>query len=101
MEIAIQVIWWIALIAALIGTLVVLKQVVIILGILQSIHHLSGRTLEAARGIEANVRSAPTLPPLDDPSAAFHQAAAELRAAVESLESRLGALAAGRLQGGR
>jgi hypothetical protein len=99
MDVAIQVIWWIALIAALAGTVVVLKQVFIILGTLQAIHQLSVKTLEAARGIEANVRSTPQLPSLDDPSRAFHAATEELSAAIDSLSARLGHLAAGRLKG--
>lgn len=54
METAIIVVWWGALIVALILTLVILKLVVLIVRTEREILQLAHTTLTAARGIEAN-----------------------------------------------
>lgn len=95
---AIQVIWWIAIVIALAATLVVLKQVSLILRELKGIHHLSTVTLKAAHGMAANLEKTSSLPSLDEPSAAFLAVAHELRTAVESMERKIDAVSRGRAQ---
>lgn len=97
METAIQVIWWIALIVALVGTLIILKQVFLILRVLSGIHRLGAITLEAARGIAGNVEQVPSLSALDEPQQRFRSAAGDLADAVESLRMKFTRLAEGRL----
>lgn len=101
METAIIVVWSLGLIVALIATMVILKQVSMILGVLQGIHRLGEITRDAARGIAANVEVVPDLGSIDQPVSSFAAAAAGLRANVERLEQKLDMLAGARLPGGR
>lgn len=54
METGIQVIWWVGLIVALLVTLVILKEVAVVLRTLKDIHQLSEHVHKAALGIAAN-----------------------------------------------
>jgi|SRR5215216_7301808 sensor histidine kinase regulating citrate/malate metabolism len=54
MDTSIIVVWWIALIIALILTLIVLKLVILVVRTERDILRLAHRTLPAARGIAAN-----------------------------------------------
>ena len=54
METAVIVVWWVALVVALILTLVVLKLVVLIVRTEREILQLANITLPAARGIATN-----------------------------------------------
>lgn len=54
METSIIVVWWIALIIALILTVVVLKLVILVVRTERDILRLAHRTLPAARGIASN-----------------------------------------------
>ncbi|MBW3671591.1 MAG: hypothetical protein KY432_07960, partial [Acidobacteria bacterium] len=74
---------------------VVLKQVSLILRELKGIHHLSTVTLKAAHGMAANLEKTPSLPSLDEPSAAFLAAAHDLRTAVESMERKIAGISPG------
>lgn len=95
METAIQVVWWIGLAGALTATAVILKEVALIVRELRAIHKLAEITREAARGLADGVAAAPRLRGLDDPARSLSQAADALRAAAESVEQRLDALAGG------
>lgn len=55
MDTAILVIWWVGLLAALVPTLVILKEVVLMLSTLRAILTLSGIIETAARGIVEHV----------------------------------------------
>lgn len=101
MDIAIIIIWSIGLIVALLATLVILKEVALVLRALKGIHTLSVITLEAARGIVRNVDPVPTLPSIEQPVHDFAAAAAALRSAVDRVERKLEMLADARLPGGR
>ena len=61
MRTAIEVIWWIGLLGALVPTLVILKEVSLLLRVLTDIHRLGIYTRDAARGIAINVDVAPQL----------------------------------------
>jgi hypothetical protein len=54
MRTAILVVWWIGLLGALVPTLVILKQSLLVLGTLQDILRLARLTADAARGTAAN-----------------------------------------------
>jgi hypothetical protein len=86
MTTAIQVVWWIGLIGALPATLVILKEVTLVLRALRDIHRLAVITRMAARGVAANLECVPrlaTLPERARPLVAAHVA---VRAAGASLE---------------
>ena len=101
MQTAIIIIWSIGLIVALIATVIILKQVTIVLRALKGIHRLGIITRDAARGIEANVEAVPRLPSLDEPARELTHASTALREAVERVERRLSMLADARLPGGK
>lgn len=54
MDTSIIVVWWIALIGALVLTVVVVKLVLLVVRTERDILHLAGRTLPAAQGIASN-----------------------------------------------
>ena len=86
MTVTIQVVWWIGLVGALGATLVVLKEVALVLRALRDIHRLAVITRRAARGVAANLECVPrlaTLPERAQPLVAAHGA---VRAAAASLE---------------
>ncbi len=85
METAIQVVWWIGLIGALILTLVILKEAALLLRVLRDIHQLAELTREAARGVAGNVGVAPKL-------AGAPQLALELRDSVHGLARAAGSI---------
>lgn len=91
MEAAIQVVWWIGLLGALILTLVILKEVALVVRTLRGIHELAGRTAEAARGVARHVSVGSGL-------ADVSEAAPALRNAAHSLAQAAGALNRGILQ---
>lgn len=78
MEIAIQVVWWIGLLGALLVTLFVLKQVFLLLRVLKDIHRLGEIIRDAARGLADNAVEIPRLQELAEP-------AREMRAAVDKI----------------
>ena len=61
MRTAIEIIWWIGLLGALPPTLIIIKEVVLMLRVLKDIHTLGVYTRDAARGIASNVAVAPQL----------------------------------------
>lgn len=101
MDTAIQVIWWIAIVVALIGTVVILKQVALILRTLSGIHRLSVRTLEAARGIARGVEAVPSLPALGESSRALRSSTSDIATAADSIERKLTALSSAETRGGQ
>lgn len=55
METAVLVVWWIGLVGALVLTLIILTQVLLVIGTLRGILRLAELTRDAAGGIAANV----------------------------------------------
>lgn len=95
METAIQVIWWIGLAGALVATLVILKQVSLMLRVLRDIHHLAKFTRDASRGIAGNLQAVPRLGGAAEPAFALRDAIQALARTAGALDRRLAALAAG------
>lgn len=89
MDIAIQVVWWIGLLGALAATLVILREVALVLGVLRDIRHLAEVTRTAARGVTANLKSVPDLAPLGDSAAGLREAVERQAAAAESIAQKL------------
>ena len=93
METAIQTVWWIGLLGALVFTLVILKEVALLLRTLAGIHRLSELIRDAAEGIVTNLEPVPALAGLADPLTRTHEAAQGLAASAIALNRRLGAVA--------
>jgi hypothetical protein len=86
MTLAIQVVWWIGLVGALAATLVILKEVALVLRALRGIHRLAVITRRAARGVAVNLECVPRLAPLPERARPLVAAHAAVRAAGASLE---------------
>lgn len=82
MTTTITVVWWIGLVGALLATLVILKEVVLVLRALRDIHRLAVATRQAGAGIAVNVRPIPDLASLPARARHFVAAHAALRAAA-------------------
>lgn len=93
METAIQVVWWIGLIGAVIATLIILQEVVLVLGTLNDIHRLAQFTRDAARGIAVNMGAVSRLAALDDPGRRMREGAGALSSAAAAMEQKLDTLA--------
>lgn len=92
---AILTVWWAGLIGALVATLVILKQVALVLRVLRDILRLSERTRDAAWGVAANVSVVPQLAELAGPAHELRAGAGTLAALAASLARRLDSPAAG------
>jgi len=86
MTAAIQIVWWIGLVGALGATLVILKEVTLVLRALRDIHRLAVITRRAARGVAANLECVPRLATLPERARPLVAAHAAVRAAGASLE---------------
>ena len=82
MRLAIEIIWWIGILGALIPTLVILKEVSLLIRTLSDIHTLAVLTREAAIGISNHVAEAPKLKAAMEPAQQFRAAAAPYSAAI-------------------
>lgn len=82
---AIQVVWWIGLVGALLLTLVILKEVALVLRALAGIERLVRVTGAAAAGVARNVEGAGAL-------GAAHEPAIALRLAVHESAGSVGAV---------
>jgi hypothetical protein len=88
-DLAIEITWAIGLVGILIPTIIVLKQVAVILRVLKHIEQLGARTLDAARGIRQNVAALEKLPLLKDPAVSVQQSTASITVVAQSLVARL------------
>ena len=61
MRLAIEIIWWIGIIGALVPTLVILKEALLVIGALRGILRLAEATHVAAQGIGVHVHPAEKL----------------------------------------
>lgn len=100
MENAILIVWWIGLIGALLLTLVILKQVAVMLRVLRGIHELSERIRDAARGIAGNLEAVPRLGVAAEPALALRDTLRMLARTSGALERQLGTLAGGSAETG-
>ncbi|MBI3966215.1 MAG: hypothetical protein HY329_11335 [Chloroflexi bacterium] len=91
-----QIIWWVGLAGALVATLVILKEVALVLRTLQQILRLAEITREAARGIADNVSAISKLEGLGEPVGVLHEAVATLAGATASIERKLSLPVGGR-----
>lgn len=95
METAIQIVWWIGLLGALVATLVILKEVALVVRALRDIHRLAEFTRDAAHGVATNVAAASRLERVAEPAGTLQEATGSLAATAASIERRLEALAEG------
>jgi hypothetical protein len=86
MTTTLAVIWWIGLLGALVATLVILKEVFLVLRALRDIHRLAVATRQAGAGVAVNVRPIPDLAPLPARARRLVAAHGALRAASAALE---------------
>jgi sorbitol-specific phosphotransferase system component IIC len=89
MEIAIQLVWWIGLIGALIPTLIILKEVALVLRTLGEIHRLACLTRDAAHGVASNVSVIPSLGVLSEPLVQLRSATGEMVMAAATIERKV------------
>lgn len=87
--------WWTGLVGALALTLVVLKQVSLVVNALRDILRLSERTRVAAEGIASNVALIPQLGDAAPPAVQLREGAAAIASAASSIERKLTSVAAG------
>ncbi len=92
METAIIIVWWSALIVALILTLWILKLVVLIVRTEREILQLAHITLPAARGIEANTSLISQLETTKGVAGKILGAAGAIEAGTSSVEQKLRAV---------
>jgi len=96
MDRTIQVIWWIGLAGALMATLAVLLEVMLVLRALSSIDRFARTTREAARGIARNVEVISGLTALNEPVHNLAEGTGALGSAATALASRLEVLSGDR-----
>ena len=89
---AVQAVWWNGLGGAALGTLVILKQVSLVIEALQDIERLAVRTRDAAQGVQANVAVATALPAALAPAVRVAEGAAALAATAATLEQKVDSL---------
>jgi hypothetical protein len=95
MDIAIQIFWWVGLIGALIPTLVILKEVALIIKTLKEIHSLAILTGQAAKGISQNLEAVSALPGFTEQVSALRDSTNRLRLVTSSIEDKLRTIAVG------
>lgn len=93
MDTAIIVVWWAALVAALLLTLWILKLVVLIVRTEREILQLAATTLAAAHGIEANTALIEGLRTTENVAGRILAAAVAVEAGASSVKNKLRALA--------
>jgi hypothetical protein len=92
---AIFVVWLTGLVGALIATLVILKEVALVLRELRAIHRLAEFTRESAQGLATNASAASRLRASEEPARKLREGAGDLASAASSVEQELDSLAAG------
>jgi hypothetical protein len=88
MEIAIQVIWWIGFIWAVIATGILLKQVSLLVGELLAIRKLAEFTRDAAAGMGAHSEQFAGLDALGKSARELHESARRQAEEISSLEEQ-------------
>ena len=96
----IEIVWWVGLVGALAATLVVLKEVALVLRALRDIRELAGMTREAAEGIARNVEAIEGLGALAGPVASLDEGTRKLAEVAARIEQQLtGPLPVGQKEG--
>lgn len=90
---AVLIAWWIGLIGALIATLVILKEVSLVLRTLRDINNLAETTRDAARGIAENVATVSRLADAAEPLDQLDVVTESLSSSAISIEQKLAKLA--------
>ena len=93
MRTAILVVWWVGLLGALVPTLVILKQSLLVIGTLQDILRLARLTADAARGIAANTVAVSALQGVGALLQPVDASLGEVAAALGQVAARLDAAA--------
>lgn len=101
MKAAIQITWSIGLIGALVATLIILKEVALVLQSIRSIHRLAEYTREASQGVERNLANVSKLDGLANPARGMAQASGNLVSATASVEQKLDTIASNGSSEGR
>lgn len=91
MEVAIQVVGWLGIAGALLLTLVILKEVALVVRELRAIDELARLTRDAARGLASNAAAGRTLSGAHEPARHVVRAARALESVCGSLRRRLDA----------
>jgi hypothetical protein len=89
----IEIVWWVGLLGALVATLVVLKQVALVLRALRDIHELARMTREAAEGIARNVQPIAGLDAIAGPAEQLDHQTQALASTAAAIERKLATLA--------
>ena len=89
----IEIVWWVGLLGALGATVVVLKEVALVLRALRDIRELAGRTREAAEGIARNVEPIQGLGALAGPVGSLDQGTRKLAEVAAQIEQQVDVLA--------
>jgi hypothetical protein len=93
METAIQIVWWIGLIGALPATLLILKEVALLVRVLRHILQLAELTRDAAQQLERNVAVIPQLDELGEPVRRLRETVTEISTAANSIRRKFGVIA--------
>ena len=88
----IAIVWWLGLLGALVATLVVLKEVALVLRALRDIRELASLTREAAQGIARNVEPIQGLGALAGPVGSLDQGTRKLVEVAAHIEQQVDAL---------
>jgi hypothetical protein len=96
----IEIAWWLGLFGALAATLVVLKEVALVLRALRDIRELAGMTREAAEGIARHVEPIQGLGALAGPVSSLDESTRKLAEVAARIEQQLaGPVPAGQKEG--
>src|ERR671939_693421 len=85
----IEIVWWVGLLGALAATLVVLKEVALVLRALRDIRELASLTREAAEGIARNVAPIEGLGALAGPVSSLDEGTRKLAEVAAHIEQQL------------
>lgn len=100
MERSIRIVWSAGLGGALVGTLVILKEVALVTRSLRGILRLVNYTREAAEGVRSNAATISNLAEVDKPTSELREAASSLAAATSQIEHNLATLVDGAAERG-
>lgn len=89
MTTGVQIVWWIGLVGALLITLVILREVEMVLRSLHDIHRLAEFTRDAAQGIEKNVEVVPGLADVAGPAGQILAGSRRLKEISQAIAEKL------------
>lgn len=95
MTVGIQIVWWIGLIGALLITLVILREVELVLRTLRDIYRLAVHTHAAAQGIAENVGVIPDLANVAGPAGNILDGTRRLAEITHAIELKIASLRPG------